>query len=75
MSESMNGSRNGSGHLDDTVIVSGSQISCKLAEESVILQLEEGMYYGLNSVGARIWELVQEPRTVREIRDLLRNPS
>jgi len=29
------------------------------------------MYYGLNAVGARVWELVQEPKTVTEIRDTL----
>ena len=67
MTASGNASRNGRDGLEYTVIVSRAQISCKLAEESVILHLEEGMYYGLNSVGARIWELLQEPRTVREI--------
>ena len=26
-----------------------------------------GKYYGLKAVGARIWELIQQPRTVAEI--------
>lgn len=52
-------------------MASKRQISCSLADESVILDLEDGVYYGLNSVAARIWELVQEPRTVRVIRDML----
>jgi hypothetical protein len=29
------------------------------------------MYYGLDSVGARVWNLIQEPRTVKELRDIL----
>ena len=29
------------------------------------------MYFGLNAVGARIWNLIQEPRTMQDIRDLL----
>jgi Coenzyme PQQ synthesis protein D (PqqD) len=29
------------------------------------------MYYGLNEVGARIWELVQEPRKVEEIQAVI----
>jgi hypothetical protein len=29
------------------------------------------VYYGLDAVGARIWSLIQEPRTVNEIRDIL----
>ena len=37
----------------------------------MILNLDSGMYFGLNAVGARIWNLIQEPRTVRDIRDLL----
>jgi hypothetical protein len=27
--------------------------------------------YGLDPVGARIWKLIQTPRTVREVRDTL----
>ena len=39
--------------------------------EYVILNLPHGTYFGLDGVGARIWELVQQPRTVGEIRDVL----
>jgi Coenzyme PQQ synthesis protein D (PqqD) len=42
-----------------------------LQDEAVILNLKDGVYYGLNPVGARIWELVQEPRTVGEIADAI----
>jgi hypothetical protein len=63
--------RNGAISLDATVVVSPEQISCNLKDEAVILSLSGGVYYGLNSVGSRIWELVQTPRLVREIRDIL----
>lgn len=52
-------------------MTSSEQISCDLADEAVILNLKDGVYYGLNAVAARVWELVQEPRTVREIRDVV----
>jgi hypothetical protein len=42
-----------------------------LADEAVILDLTAGMYYGLNPVAARIWNLIQEPRSVREVRDTI----
>jgi len=29
------------------------------------------VYQGLDPVGARIWKLIQTPRTVREVRDTL----
>ena len=48
-----------------------SQASCELSGEAVILNLESGIYYGLNEVGARIWELLREPKDLDSIRDVL----
>ena len=53
------------------VVATKDQASADLAGEAVILNLESGVYYGLDAVGARIWNLIQEPRTVNEIRDAL----
>lgn len=57
--------------LDTRVVASSQQVSCDLASEAVLLSLHDGEYYGLNEVAATIWKLVQEPRTVVEIRDAL----
>ena len=46
------------------VVATKDQVSCDLVGEAVILHLRSGVYYGLNQVGARVWELIQEPRTV-----------
>jgi coenzyme PQQ biosynthesis protein PqqD len=35
--------------------------------ETVLLNLDSGMYFALNEVGARIWELCDGTRTVAEI--------
>jgi hypothetical protein len=53
------------------VVAARDQVSSDLADEAVILNLKSGVYYGLNSVGARIWNLVQHPKTIHEIRDVL----
>jgi hypothetical protein len=53
------------------IVAASEQISCNLSGEAVILNLRTGIYFGLNPVGARVWELLQQPRTVSEIRDLL----
>ncbi len=47
------------------------QVSCPLGDESAILNLKNSIYYGLDPVGARIWNLLQQPRSVAEIRDAL----
>jgi Coenzyme PQQ synthesis protein D (PqqD) len=54
-----------------TVVAAKEQVSCNLAEEAVILNLNAGVYYGLNSVGTRVWNLIQERKTVQEIRDVI----
>ena len=56
----------------DTVIVSvQDQVSTSLGDEAVILHLKDGIYYGLNPLGAHIWRLLEEPRTFGEIRDII----
>jgi hypothetical protein len=49
------------------VAVSNRQVACEVGGEMVILHLDEGLYYSLNEVGACIWQLVQEPRSVDEL--------
>ncbi len=49
------------------IVVSQDQVSCDLSGEAAILNLKAGVYYGLNTVGASIWKLIQEPRSVKEI--------
>jgi hypothetical protein len=51
------------------VVVTKDQVSCDLSGEAAILNLKSGVYFGLNTVGASIWKLIQEPKTVKEIRD------
>jgi hypothetical protein len=57
--------------LDSIVVATSSQVSCELADEVMILNLNDGVYYGLDPVGTRIWELLQEERPVVSIRDAL----
>lgn len=52
-----------------TIVVAGrDQISCDVSGEAVILHLRDGVYYGLNPIGARVWQLLQEPTMVADIR-------
>ena len=53
------------------VVVTADQLSTRLGEEIVILGLRDSVYYGLSDVGARIWDLIQTPRTVDEILNTL----
>lgn len=57
--------------LETTVVASGDQIACDVGDESVILNLKDGVYYGLNPVAAAVWKSIQEEKKVMEIRDML----
>ena len=56
---------------NSTIVAVNHQVSSDLGGEVAILDLDAGMYYGMDEVGARIWELVQEPRLVEEIQAVI----
>lgn len=58
-----------SGH--STIVAAEQHISADLSGEVVILNLDAGVYFGLDAVGARVWNLIQEPRTFNDIREIL----
>jgi hypothetical protein len=47
------------------------QVSSRVADEVVVLNLQSGTYHGLEAVGARVWELIQTPVPVQKIRDAI----
>ena len=53
--------------FNTVVVAAEGQVSSRVGEEEAILSIEKGIYYGLNDVGARIWELLAEPVAVRAI--------
>jgi hypothetical protein len=53
------------------ISVSKDQVSCDLAGEVAILSIKNGVYYGLDPIGASIWTLIQQPRTFAEVREAL----
>ena len=56
---------------ESRIVVSKDQVSCDLAGEAAILNLRNGVYYGLDPVGARVWNLIQQPTTFDKIREAL----
>ena len=42
-----------------------------MAGEAVVLNMKSGTYYGMDQVGALVWSLVDEPRTLEYIREAI----
>jgi hypothetical protein len=57
--------------LDNSFVVSKDALFRDLDGEAVILDLRSGTYFGLNAVGARIWQLVQQHGELAPVFDAL----
>ena len=53
--------------LTDKVSVPAQVMARQVGDETVILDLASGTYFGLDPVGARIWALIGEGKTLAEI--------
>ena len=53
------------------VVATKDQVSSDLAGETVVLSMQSAMYYGLDEVGSRVWELVREPVRVSDVLDTI----
>ena len=56
-----------SASLDASVHIPSDVIFRELDGEAVILNLASGVYFGLDPVGTRIWQLCQEHGSVRSV--------
>lgn len=57
-------------NLSDRLQPSKDVVARKVGGEIVLLDLESGQYFGLDSVGARIWELIEcDQYSLSDIRD------
>ena len=54
-----------------TVRRSDRQVSCRIDDETVLMHLETGLYFGYDPVGSRVWELLEQPITVGALCDRL----
>ena len=54
-------------NLSDKVSIPPQVMARTVGDETVILDLASGTYFGLDPVGARIWELMGEGKTLSEV--------
>jgi len=61
-------------HLSDqdTVVARTDRVvTADVDGEIMMMSVEQGQYYGMNEVGNRIWQLIQQPRSVSDLCELL----
>ena len=55
----------------DRVTIPTEVMARTVGEETVLLDLASGTYFGLDPVGARIWQLMGEDKTLAEICEVM----
>jgi hypothetical protein len=58
-------------NLSDKATIPPQVMARTVGTETVILDLASGTYFGLDPIGARIWELLGEGRTLAEVCDAM----
>ena len=53
------------------IAIARHQVSCDLADETAIVNLENGVYYGLDTVGTHVWNRLRQVTTFGELCDSL----
>jgi hypothetical protein len=57
--------------MKSVVVATSQQIASDLAGETVILNLKNGAYYGLNEIGVLVWNMIQKSCPVIAICDAI----
>jgi len=57
--------------MSSVVHQSDEQVAAEVDGEVVMMSVERGNYYGLDEVGSRIWALIDSPKRVAEVCDIL----
>ena len=53
--------------LDTIIKRSDELVHSDMDGETVMMSIEQSQYYGLDSVGTRIWDLIEQEMSVRDI--------
>jgi hypothetical protein len=55
--------------ITSTVVVAPEHLSARLGSETVVLGIEKGVYFGLDEIAASVWDRIQTPAAIVDLRD------
>ena len=58
-------------NLSDKITIPAHVMARQVGDETVILDLAGGTYFGLDPIGARIWQLIGEGKALGEVCEAL----
>jgi hypothetical protein len=57
--------------MDSKIVGNAKIVFNEMDGETIMMSIENGEYYGMNSMGTRIWRLLSTPKRVSDICDTL----
>ena len=57
--------------LNQTIVREPDVYATTIDGDVVVFNVEKGQYYGMQEVGVRIWELIEQPTTIAMLCDTL----
>lgn len=57
--------------LSSTITISTEVLAQEVEGETVLLDLQSESYFGLDAVGTRIWQLLQEHNNLQKVFDII----
>jgi hypothetical protein len=54
-----------------TLVAADGVLATEFGDEVVLLNLDDGVYYGLDDAGALVWRLLRRPTSVADLRDAI----
>jgi hypothetical protein len=58
-------------NINQTIKRTEGIVEVEIDGELVMMSIENGAYYGLDTVASRVWELIENPQTIKVICDQL----
>lgn len=53
--------------LEQKITRHPDMLSAEIGGEAVMMSIEKGAYFGLNPIATRIWDLIDQPRSIAEL--------
>ena len=53
--------------LSTVIVRHPDMLSAEIGGEAVMMSIEKGAYFGLNPVATRIWDLIEQPKSLAEL--------
>ena len=53
--------------LSQKIIRHNDMLSAEIGGEAIMMSIEKGAYFGLNPIATRIWDLIDQPKSIAEL--------